>query len=58
MKQLEPFVVTQPLLNELNTLAAPSMLAAALQAAFAELGDAYPDTLDLYGYSAEFKEGA
>ena len=58
MKQLEPFVVTQPLLNELNTLAAPSMLAAAVQAAFAELGDAYPDTLDLYGYSAEFKEGA
>ena len=58
MKQLEPFVVTQPLLNELNTLAAPSMLAAALHAAFAELGDAYPDTLDLYGYSAEFKEGA
>ncbi len=58
MKQLEPFVVTQPLLNELNTLAAPSMLAAAVQAAFAELGNAYPDTLDLYGYSAEFKEGA
>ncbi len=58
MKQLEPFVVTQPLLNELNTLAAPSMLAAALHAAFAELGDAYPDTLDLYRYSAEFKEGA
>jgi hypothetical protein len=58
VKQLEPFVVTQPLLNELNTLAAPSMLAAALHAAFAELGGAYPETLDLYRYSAEFKEGA
>lgn len=58
MKQLEPFVVTQPLLNELGTLAAPSMLAAALQAAFAELGAAYPAELELASYSAEFKEGA
>ena len=58
MKQLEPLVVTQPLLNELNTLAAPSMLAAALHAAFTELGGVYPDTLDLCSYSAEFKEGA
>ena len=58
MKQVEPFVVTQPLLNELGTLAAPSMLAAALQAAFAELGAAYPAALELAAYNAEFKEGA
>jgi hypothetical protein len=58
VKHLEPLVVTQPLLNELSTLAAPSMLAAALRAAFTEVGTAYPETLNLCSYSAEFKEGA
>jgi len=58
VKHLEPFAVTPNLLNELGTLAAPSMLAAALQAAFAELGAAGSETLTLLSYSAEFKEGA
>ena len=56
MKHLEPILVTQELLNELGTLAAPAMLATALQAAFIELGTAYPESL--FSYSAEFKEGA
>jgi hypothetical protein len=58
MKQLAPFIVTSDLLNELNTLAAPSMLAAALRAAFTELGAAYPQHLTLAGFTGEFKEGA
>ena len=58
MKSLDPLLVTDNLLNELNTLAAPSMLAAALQAIGAELGDAWPDRITLFSYSAEFREGA
>jgi hypothetical protein len=50
--------VTENLLNELNTLAAPSMLAAALQAIIGELGDAWPDKVTLFSYNAEFREGA
>lgn len=58
VKQLQPLLVSHDLLNELGTLAAPSMLAAALRTAFAELGDAYPQALTLGGYRAEFREGA
>ncbi|MEE4376002.1 MAG: hypothetical protein V2J55_00600 [Candidatus Competibacteraceae bacterium] len=56
-KLLTPFTVTPELLNEVNTLAAPSMLAVALRAAHTELGQAI-DKLALYSYQAEFKQGA
>jgi hypothetical protein len=58
VKHLESFAVTPNLLNELGTLAAPSMLAAALRAAFTELGVADSQTLSLFCYTAEFKTGA
>lgn len=58
MKRIESILVSQDLLNELGTLAAPSMLAAALRATQAELGDAGLETMTLFSYRAEFKEGA
>lgn len=58
MKSLPPFLVTDDLLNELGTLAAPSMLAVALRAAVTGLGAVYPEGLTLFSYTAEFKQGA
>jgi hypothetical protein len=51
-------VVTKPLLNELGTLAAPSMLGIALEMAAEQIGPLYPLGMMLYSYHAEFKEGA
>ncbi|NJN46092.1 MAG: hypothetical protein HC808_05975 [Candidatus Competibacteraceae bacterium] len=56
-KLLTPFSVTPDLLNDVNTLAAPSMLAVALRAAHDELGQAV-EGLTLNSYHAEFKQGA
>lgn len=51
-------VVTKSLLNELETLAAPSMLGIALEMAVEQVGPLYPLGMMLYSYHAEFKEGA
>lgn len=51
-------VVTQGLLNELGTLAAPSMLGIALEMVTERVGPLYPLGMMLYSYHAEFKEGA
>jgi hypothetical protein len=56
VKTLKPLIVTRPLLNELSTLAAPSMLAAVVKVIGSELGAAFSGTL--CSYTAEFKEGA
>jgi len=56
-KLLTPFTVTPELLNDVNTLAAPSMLAVALRAAHTELGPA-SEKLALHSYQAEFRQGA
>jgi len=56
VKTVEPLSVTEPLLNELRTLAAPSMLAAVIRVIAAELGAGFTGTL--CSYTAEFKEGA
>jgi hypothetical protein len=51
-------VVAQGLLNELGTLAAPSMLGIALEMVAEQVGPLYPLGMMLYSYHAEFKEGA
>lgn len=51
-------VVTKSLLNELETLAAPSMLRIALEMAVEQIGPLHPLGMMLYSYQAEFKEGA
>jgi hypothetical protein len=56
-KALEPFQVTPDLLNEVNTLAAPAMLAAAMRAAQAALGRSAA-AMTLFSYQAEFRQGA
>ncbi|MCP5424943.1 MAG: hypothetical protein H6970_07730 [Gammaproteobacteria bacterium] len=57
IKSLNPFQVTPELLNEVNTLAAPSMLAAAMRAAYVELGQS-ADGMALFAFQAEFRQGA
>jgi hypothetical protein len=56
LKLLDTILVTPNLLNELSTLAAPSMLEVALHAALGELGHVYSGKL--FRYNAEFREGA
>lgn len=58
MKIDHSVIVTEDLLNELGTLAAPSMLKIALALSADQLGAVYPETMALQSYSAEFKEGA
>ncbi len=58
MQTSKSVVVTQSLLNELGTLAAPSMLGIALEMAAEQVGPLYPLGMMLYSYHAEFKEGA
>jgi len=58
MKALDDFVVTEALLNEVGTLAAPSMLAVALRAVQAELAQNAAESLTLFSFRAAFKEGA
>ncbi len=58
MKNLERVTVTQSLLNEVETLAAPRMPAVAHRAGLTALDENGQSGMTLVSYSAEFKEGA